>query len=447
MISRTGNTLRVVCSHNSFSKKSDCYYWGGMGQRPLYMFSFFKDINSISNCSRIWFVPGPCLRKRPGLGRRAGTTLFIDTDIYCFYLFELAIVFSISELAALPDSPWTPGQILQMAWLRLHRMCRLKLKLFFSSIYLRGLNYRRYKRMLICSFLFETWSKVSQLAISVKMPVNRGCCSGLFKPFVYYRSDWIPGIGKGANRLYYHCLGSQLSRAIDKISTWQHPDGGFGGGPGQAAHLLATYASVCALAIAGRPGPGGGWDQIDRWAINLESLILAKNWIGRSKKMYKYFMSLKQKDGSFLVAHHAEVDVRSVFFLHMLSLFHLGYQRNLLLAGYSFSSRSSDTGISWKDCRLCSIMSNLRGGIRLCFSSILLSSLVPSIIVTSPTPRGSTWWVYFLRSRFVGSFTTIFNHASRIITKTYHKHQVPASLASPDARYGNWTRRFQRSYQ
>lgn len=55
-------------------------------------------------------------------------------------------------------------------------------------------------------------------------------------------------------------------RIIDKVLAWQHPDGGFGGGPGQAAHLLPTYASVCILAIAGRPGPGGGWDQIDRYA-------------------------------------------------------------------------------------------------------------------------------------------------------------------------------------
>jgi hypothetical protein len=46
--------------------------------------------------------------------------------------------------------------------------------------------------------------------------------------------------------------------------TWQHPDGGFGGGPGQSHHLLPTCAAVCALANVGRPGPGGGWDQIDR---------------------------------------------------------------------------------------------------------------------------------------------------------------------------------------
>ncbi|KAI9566626.1 terpenoid cyclases/protein prenyltransferase alpha-alpha toroid [Boletus coccyginus] len=95
-------------------------------------------------------------------------------------------------------------------------------------------------------------------------------------------------------------------RAIDKILAWQHPEGGFGGGPGQAAHLLPTYASVCSLAIVGRPGPGGGWDQINR------------------EKLYAFFMSLKQPDGSFLVAHEAEIDVRGTYCLlvvaHLLDL-------------------------------------------------------------------------------------------------------------------------------
>ncbi|EPQ53792.1 terpenoid cyclases/Protein prenyltransferase [Gloeophyllum trabeum ATCC 11539] len=84
-------------------------------------------------------------------------------------------------------------------------------------------------------------------------------------------------------------------KAINTIMSWQHPEGGFGGGPGQAPHLLATYASVCALANVGRPGPGGGWDQIDR------------------EKMYKFFMSVKQPDGSFTVMHHGEVDVRGIY--------------------------------------------------------------------------------------------------------------------------------------
>ncbi|KAJ3549322.1 hypothetical protein NMY22_g928 [Coprinellus aureogranulatus] len=100
----------------------------------------------------------------------------------------------------------------------------------------------------------------------------------------------------------FSCLGVVLDpqnkqRAIDKIMAWQHPAGGFAGGPGQSAHLLTTYASVCALAIVGRPGPGGGWDDIDR------------------KGIYNFFMSVKQKDGSFLVAHHMEVDVRGIYCL------------------------------------------------------------------------------------------------------------------------------------
>jgi protein farnesyltransferase subunit beta len=98
-------------------------------------------------------------------------------------------------------------------------------------------------------------------------------------------------------------------RAIDTIMQWQHPDGGFGGGPGQAAHLLPTYAAVCSLAIAGGPGPGGGWDQIDRCAMRSYRCDLPPNASGRDK-LYKWYMSLKQPDGSFIVSTHGEVDVR-----------------------------------------------------------------------------------------------------------------------------------------
>ncbi|EKM50973.1 uncharacterized protein PHACADRAFT_212873 [Phanerochaete carnosa HHB-10118-sp] len=90
---------------------------------------------------------------------------------------------------------------------------------------------------------------------------------------------------------------STRKRTIETILALQHPFGGFAGGPGQFPHLLPTYASVCALAIVGHPGENGAWDQIDR------------------KKMYNFFMSLKQSDGSFLVSHHAEVDVRGIYCL------------------------------------------------------------------------------------------------------------------------------------
>ncbi|EJD50732.1 terpenoid cyclases/Protein prenyltransferase [Auricularia subglabra TFB-10046 SS5] len=86
-------------------------------------------------------------------------------------------------------------------------------------------------------------------------------------------------------------------RAINTIMRFQYPDGGFGGGPNQFPHLLATYAAVSALAIVGRPGPDGGWDQIDR------------------EKMYAWFMSLKQPDGSFIVSKDSEVDIRGVYCL------------------------------------------------------------------------------------------------------------------------------------
>ncbi|EIW52190.1 terpenoid cyclases/Protein prenyltransferase [Trametes versicolor FP-101664 SS1] len=86
-------------------------------------------------------------------------------------------------------------------------------------------------------------------------------------------------------------------RSIETLLALQHPDGGFAGGPGQAAHLLPTYAAVCSFAVVGRPSEGGGWESIDR------------------KKMYDFFMSLKQPDGSFLVSHHGEVDVRGIYCL------------------------------------------------------------------------------------------------------------------------------------
>ncbi|KAH9940138.1 terpenoid cyclases/Protein prenyltransferase [Epithele typhae] len=103
-------------------------------------------------------------------------------------------------------------------------------------------------------------------------------------------------------------------RTIATLLAMQHPDGGFAGGPGQAAHLLPTYASVCAFAVVGRPGEGGGWDAIDR------------------RKMYDFFMSLKQPDGSFLVSHHGEVDVRGIYCL-LVSATLLNIMTPELLAG------------------------------------------------------------------------------------------------------------------
>jgi protein farnesyltransferase subunit beta len=81
------------------------------------------------------------------------------------------------------------------------------------------------------------------------------------------------------------------NRAAETILSFQDPTGGFAGGPapGHEAHLLPTYASVMSLAIAAVPE---AWERIDR------------------KGMYEFFMRCKRDDGSFVVCHGGEVDVR-----------------------------------------------------------------------------------------------------------------------------------------
>lgn len=84
----------------------------------------------------------------------------------------------------------------------------------------------------------------------------------------------------------YYLMGTELpeplrSRAISTLIHFQDRElGGFGSGKGQFGHLMASYATVMALAILGGPGPcpdendikmgqsvqigKGGWDDIDR---------------------------------------------------------------------------------------------------------------------------------------------------------------------------------------
>ncbi|KAG0212633.1 hypothetical protein BGX33_003448 [Mortierella sp. NVP41] len=83
--------------------------------------------------------------------------------------------------------------------------------------------------------------------------------------------------------------------AIRAISTMRHiqsPTGGFGGGPGQDAHLATTYAAVNVLAIIGTKE---AYDVIDR------------------EKLLEFLLSVKQKDGSFTMTVGGEVDVRGSY--------------------------------------------------------------------------------------------------------------------------------------
>ncbi|KAK6056277.1 prenyltransferase and squalene oxidase repeat-containing domain protein [Cooperia oncophora] len=85
---------------------------------------------------------------------------------------------------------------------------------------------------------------------------------------------------------------NQKADILAFLKTCQHPDGGFGGGPGQYAHLAPTYASVMALASLQTE------DALA--AINLESLS-------------RFLHRMKQPDGSFTMHDGGEADIRGTY--------------------------------------------------------------------------------------------------------------------------------------
>lgn len=88
-------------------------------------------------------------------------------------------------------------------------------------------------------------------------------------------------------------LSSDLETQIANfLNRCQHPDGGFGGGPGQEPHLASTYAAVNALCILGSKH---SFDVIDR------------------PKLLSFFFRMKQADGSFTLHENGETDVRGIY--------------------------------------------------------------------------------------------------------------------------------------
>ncbi|XP_066279849.1 protein farnesyltransferase subunit beta-like [Branchiostoma lanceolatum] len=76
------------------------------------------------------------------------------------------------------------------------------------------------------------------------------------------------------------------------LSACQHPNGGFGGGPGQLAHLAPTYAAVNALCILGTEE---AYNVIDR------------------PKLQRFLLSAKRPDGAWLMHEGGEEDVRGAY--------------------------------------------------------------------------------------------------------------------------------------
>ncbi|KAI8927395.1 terpenoid cyclases/protein prenyltransferase alpha-alpha toroid [Entophlyctis helioformis] len=80
--------------------------------------------------------------------------------------------------------------------------------------------------------------------------------------------------------------------AISTIAACECATGGYGGGPGQIAHLATTYAAINALAIVGT-------EEAYR-SINRPTL-------------YMFLLSQKQPDGSFRMHDGGEIDVRGTY--------------------------------------------------------------------------------------------------------------------------------------
>ncbi|XP_075222235.1 farnesyl transferase beta subunit [Lycorma delicatula] len=82
------------------------------------------------------------------------------------------------------------------------------------------------------------------------------------------------------------------SHVAQFLARCQCEDGGFGGGPGQAAHLAPTYAAVNALVSL---GTDEAYKVIDR------------------QKLYKFLWSVKVPNGAFQMHVGGEVDIRGVY--------------------------------------------------------------------------------------------------------------------------------------
>ena len=76
------------------------------------------------------------------------------------------------------------------------------------------------------------------------------------------------------------------------LASCQSPDGGFGGGPGQAPHALSTFAALAALTILARDGGLGVVD---------------------TSRLLDFYTRLRVGDGSFRVTPDGEADTRAVY--------------------------------------------------------------------------------------------------------------------------------------
>lgn len=107
---------------------------------------------------------------------------------------------------------------------------------------------------------------------------------------------------------------SDLTEEIIKfMQDCAHPDGGYGGGPGQIAHVATTFAAVNALLTV------SGEEALD--SIDRVSLV-------------KFLHRMKQADGSFTIHEDGEVDSRATY-CALAILYSLNIHDSILLENVS----------------------------------------------------------------------------------------------------------------
>lgn len=119
---------------------------------------------------------------------------------------------------------------------------------------------------------------------------------------------------------------------VHRLSAMQAVGGGYGGGPGQSAHIASTFAAVMALLSVGTADAHA--------SIDVPSIT-------------KFLISMKQADGSFRVSYGGEADARGIYcalaVASILNIIKPGDKTHLLLkhvASYIASLQAFDGGLA-----------------------------------------------------------------------------------------------------
>ncbi|XP_037025631.1 protein farnesyltransferase subunit beta [Bradysia coprophila] len=111
-------------------------------------------------------------------------------------------------------------------------------------------------------------------------------CLDSSRPWIVY---WILNAAHLLNHSFSEVL---LDQIVDFLVKCRSPDGGFGGGPGQAPHLAPTYAAVNSLCIIGTEK---AYKALDRPSLK------------------KFLISVHEPNGAFRMHVGGEIDVRGCY--------------------------------------------------------------------------------------------------------------------------------------